>query len=224
MHNTPSYSYYIIYKTTCIVNQKYYIGCHKTNNLDDGYIGSGTIFKQAVKKFGKENFVREILFELSSEEEMFKKEMEIVSEDIVNDPESYNLVVGGSGGFKVLDIESWKTKLKSSSAKRKNKSPAAGLVHTAETKQKISNAVKGKPAWNKGLPGTWTGKSHSAESKQRISESRKGITAGEKNPMYGKSAVAGRKWYNDGVKTYYLYPTDPATSKLIVGRLRKPSS
>ena len=89
-----------------------------------------------------------------------------------------------------------------------------------ETKRKISESGKGKTAWNKGLPGTWVGKTHSEESKRKISISKKGQYAGEKNPMFGKSAVAGRKWYNDGVKTYYLFPDDPATMTLILGRLK----
>jgi hypothetical protein len=48
-------------------------------------------------------------------------------------------------------------------------------------------------------------------------------SAGKKNPMFGKSAVAGRKWYNDGIKTYYLFPNNPATLSLNLGR-KKPTS
>lgn len=44
------YLYYIVYKTTNTVNNMWYIGQHKTNNLEDGYLGSGTDLKAALEK------------------------------------------------------------------------------------------------------------------------------------------------------------------------------
>ncbi len=216
-----TFSYYIIYETTCVVNNKTYIGCHATDNLDDGYMGSGKLLLAAFKKYGRENFKKTILHIYNNPHDMFSKEKELVNEDFVSSKSSYNLVPGGSGGFKVQDIDDWKKKL---SASRIGNTNALGYKHTDETKRKLSEAGKGRVAWNKGLPGTWMGKSHSEESKQKISISKKGQSSGEKNPMYGKSAVAGRKWYNDGMQTYYLFPSDPATTNLTLGRLPKPNA
>lgn len=219
-HNIrQQFSHYFIYKTTCLVNNKIYIGCHATNNLDDGYLGSGKLLFSAIKKYGKENFTREILETFSNPEDMFDRERILVNEDLISSGTAYNLVIGGSGGFKVQDVDDWKSKLKAS---RGDRGPFKGGSHSSESKQKISESLKGRPAWNKGLPGTWVGKTHSEESKRKISISKKGQSAGEKNPMFGKSAVAGRKWYNDGIKTYYLFPDDPATTTLSLGRLKKP--
>jgi len=49
-----------IYKTTNLINNKIYVGKHKTS-ANDGYLGSGLILGYAVDKYGKENFKREIL-------------------------------------------------------------------------------------------------------------------------------------------------------------------
>ena len=89
--------YYIIYKTTNLINGKYYIGKHQTENLDDGYLGSGVALKKAIKKYGKENFNREIICFCENDEEMDNKEIEIVDSSIVEDPNSYNLGLGGEG-------------------------------------------------------------------------------------------------------------------------------
>lgn len=91
--------YYLIYKITNNINGKYYIGCHKTEDINDNYMGSGKAIKYAIRKYGIDNFKKEILFECSSAEEMFSKEKEIVTEDIVNDRLSYNLKLGGTANF-----------------------------------------------------------------------------------------------------------------------------
>ena len=60
---------HIVYKTTNIANKKIYIGAHSTANLLDDYIGSGRLLKRAIKKYGREHFKREILFQFSTLEE-----------------------------------------------------------------------------------------------------------------------------------------------------------
>jgi len=93
---------YIIYKTTNKINGKHYTGCHRTDNLDDGYLGSGKYLKHAIQKYGRINFKFEILHNVSSKEEMFELERIIVNEELVNDPMSYNLKLGGSGVIRGL--------------------------------------------------------------------------------------------------------------------------
>lgn len=89
---------YIIYKTTNLVNDKIYIGKHQTNNLNDSYIGSGKLLSQAIKKYGRDKFVKEILFIFSSEDAMNAKEIELITEDFCKCNTNYNLGVGGEGG------------------------------------------------------------------------------------------------------------------------------
>lgn len=75
-----SKKHYLVYKITNLVNGKIYIGKHETDNLDDGYLGSGKLLKRAIEKYGEENFQREILFECSSKAEMDAREAELVNE------------------------------------------------------------------------------------------------------------------------------------------------
>ena len=91
--------YYLIYKITNNVNNKIYIGKHQTENKDDEYMGSGKILKRAVEKYGLDKFTKEILFECNSLEEMNQKEAEIVDEEFVARLDTYNVKLGGQGGW-----------------------------------------------------------------------------------------------------------------------------
>lgn len=66
--------YGYIYLTTNLINNKKYIGRHKSPIKDNSYYGSGKIIKEALKKYGKENFSVEILEECNTKEELFEKE------------------------------------------------------------------------------------------------------------------------------------------------------
>jgi len=88
--------HYIIYKTTNLLNNKIYIGQHQTNNLDDGYFGSGYNIKKAVAKHGIQNFDTCVLFNFDSFEEMNNKEIELVNEAFIKREDTYNLVIGGT--------------------------------------------------------------------------------------------------------------------------------
>ena len=48
--------YHFLYKTTNLINGKYYYGMHSTYKLNDGYLGSGKILRYSIRKYGKENF------------------------------------------------------------------------------------------------------------------------------------------------------------------------
>ena len=78
---------------------KYYIGMHSTDDLDDGYFGSGQLLWKSIKKHGKEKHSKEILQFLPNRKELKSRERELVNEEIVNDPLCMNLQLGGGGGF-----------------------------------------------------------------------------------------------------------------------------
>lgn len=183
--------YYTIYKTTNIINGKFYIGKHQTKDLNDGYIGSGKRLKYAIKKYGIDNFHKEILHICESEKQMNILEKILV----VPDPElNYNLCNGGKGGFGYInknlpngmldksqsdtqkqkarelmtrmnsdpDLKEWRSEIQKRRFQTQS-NPFKGATHTEEARQKISKAHKGRTPWNKGKP-------RSEETKQKIRE------------------------------------------------------
>lgn len=101
---------YIVYQTINLVNNKIYVGVHKTDiTIFDGYIGNGVNinwpssymnpkypFQFAVKKYGTANFRRTTLFVFDDEESAYIKEREIVNYDFVQREDTYNCILGGS--------------------------------------------------------------------------------------------------------------------------------
>lgn len=87
--------YHYFYKITNTINNHFYYGIHSTNNLDDGYMGSGRRLKRAINKYGIENFVKEIIKFFDSREDCAKYESEIVNNDLVCDNTCYNISLGG---------------------------------------------------------------------------------------------------------------------------------
>ena len=89
--------YHFTYRTTNIKNNSYYLGMHSTSNLKDGYLGSGTRLRRAIRKYGKENFHCEILEFFISREELIAAEIQLINEYALSDPKCLNLVAGGKG-------------------------------------------------------------------------------------------------------------------------------
>jgi group I intron endonuclease len=93
--------YGFIYITTNIINNKKYIGkCeYKRKNGWKDYLGSGKLLKQAIKKYGIESFVREIIDEADNLEDLnFLERYYIEEYDAYNNKEFYNIACGGDGG------------------------------------------------------------------------------------------------------------------------------
>jgi len=89
--------YHTVYKTTNLVNGKIYIGVHSTNDENDSYLGSGKKIQNAIKKYGRHNFKKEILYVFDSAEEAYLTERQIVNSDFIKSNENYNVSIGGYG-------------------------------------------------------------------------------------------------------------------------------
>jgi group I intron endonuclease len=147
-----------IYLTTNLTNNKKYIGQHN-GELEDSYIGSGIHFLRAVKKYGKENFKKEILEICDTQEELDEAEKRWIKRyDAVKSNDFYNIAEGGFGGNPCLGLSEEEEK---------------------ERRRKISEALKGEknPFYGKGFHGKehpmW-GKHHSEESKKKMSQAKIG--------------------------------------------------
>ena len=93
--------YYYVYQITNLVNNKIYIGKHKSlgHPLENKYYGSGKQIIAAISKYGIGNFRKDVLQFCSSLEEMGDVEARIVTEDFVKRPDTYNMHKGGPGGW-----------------------------------------------------------------------------------------------------------------------------
>lgn len=87
---------YYVYRTTNLINGKYYIGKHASTDFDPNYLGSGLKIKNAIRKYGKSNFKVEVIKTFINEEEAFNFEKQII-ETVLGNPDCYNIVDGGKG-------------------------------------------------------------------------------------------------------------------------------
>lgn len=145
--------YHIVYKTTNTSNGKVYIGVHSTNDLNDKYIGSGTALLAAIAKYGRQSFTKEIIEICNSRDEAFVLEQNIVTEQFVNDPMTYNTRIGGESSVenhKLSTKEIWKIQRKGRTPTQetinKIQKSRAGYRHSPETIEKIRKANTGRVA------------------------------------------------------------------------------
>ena len=90
--------YGYIYITENLINNKLYIGQHRSNKFDEWYKGSGILLNKAIKKYGRENFKTTILEKCFSEESLNKREEYWIDYLNATKNESYyNISRGGKG-------------------------------------------------------------------------------------------------------------------------------
>lgn len=158
-----SYKYNFIYLTKNILNNHLYVGFHSTNNLDDGYLGSGILLNKKIEEYGAENFSSEILEHINPIEWREKEKFWIENKQShVKFGKGYNLTFGGDG--------------------------ASGCKRSEEAKRKTSETFQ-KNGSKKGKNHHMYGKHISKEHKKALLDGRRGmhLTDLEKNNLSEKA-------------------------------------
>lgn len=181
---------YTVYKITNTINGKIYIGVHVTNNLDDGYMGSGKILKIAQDKYGIENFEKEYLHIFDSPDEMFEMESTLVNELFIQSNDTYNIREGGNGSWGYINDSGSNNKV-NQYLWLKNK-----LETDDEYRKKHSEKIS-KAVLNSGFDFSEhsSNKKHTKESKRKIGEANSKYQSGKGNSQYGKIWI-----YNEELK------------------------
>jgi hypothetical protein len=176
-----------LYKIENKLNGKIYIGIHSTENINDGYMGSGVLVLQAIEKYGEDNFLKTILEYCDSRETLVELEKKVVDNEFVARRDTYNLTVGG-GGL----ISTWKKSNETIASKLKN-DPIWTEIRSRNISLGIRNAMKkGKCSTaTREFQMLRTEKSRSKEAikKRKETYAKNKHQQGENNSRYGKKAI-----------------------------------
>jgi len=159
--------YYLIYKITNLIDGKFYIGQHATENLNDGYMGGGIYLIKAQNKHGRENFKKEYLFCFDTWEKMNEMEETLVDEEFLKrKDEVYNLQLGGQ---KPLATEETKQKIRDSWTPERRQNQIERNLKMWSQERRKELAERNYDMWTE---------------EKRKSQSEK--FSGENNPMFGR--------------------------------------
>jgi group I intron endonuclease len=186
--------YYTVYKITNLINNKIYIGVHKTKDINDNYMGSGKILKMAQEKYGIENFKKEILEVFDNAEDMFNMESQLVNEEFIKDKETYNLKIGGHGGFdhlkEYINSETQAIHLQELNKKYSQLGIEKIKFLIENDKVWLENKTKQfiktiEEKYKNGYNNPFKNKKHTEETKKKISEANSKHQKGKGNSQFG---------------------------------------
>ena len=188
--------YNYIYLITNKINGKIYVGKHSTDNLNDGYMGSGKLIKKAIQKYGIENFSKEYLAFCDGEDTLNYLEKFYIKKYKAKEV-GYNLTDGGEG------LQNPNNEIRQKiSASRKGKPRFLGRTHSSNTKQKMSESHKGDK-------NPFYGKHHSEETRIKISKAGLGKKLSEEAKQKIRMSNIGHQ------KPYYKWLTENNEIKIM---------
>lgn len=160
---------------------------HSTNNLEDGYIGSGKRLWSSINFYGKDNFKCEILEMLPDRSSLKEREKELVNEDLLKDKMCMNLKPGGDGGFV---NEEHRKKFHKAGGRAVwlmfHKIHQQKMKEDPEYRERVIIKLKGNKSF--------LGKKHSEETKKKIGLANSENQKGENNSQFGTM------WITNGIE------------------------
>ena len=170
-----------MYKTTCKITGRYYIGMHSTDNIEDGYLGSGKRLRYSIRKHGKENHEKEVLELFESRELLIEGEKKAITSEMIVDDMCMNLKSGGEGGNKGINGE----RLGGDNFKKVHEVYWKVEDNSKRRKNLLAEYRKINLGLGKIVPPDWNGKKHSNESKELMRKAKLGKGLSEDNSQYG---------------------------------------
>ena len=132
--------FYKIYLITNLLNKKQYVGITKFS-IEERFLQHtrrGFLLTEAIQKYGKDQFLIELIEEVESIERAYELEQYYIKEYDTKVPSGYNLTDGGDGLYGVV-IDDEDRKRRSKVMKKLHKEKRTGMYgkkHTEETKKK----------------------------------------------------------------------------------------
>ena len=200
--------HYLVYKTTCLLNGKIYIGQHQTYDPNDDYLGSGRELKHDIRELGVENFKREILFDFDNFEDMDNQEKELVTEEFVAREDTYNVRLGGQNPEvdricamgREKERQLWEENGEWADNYRKKISESSKRLW-----REHRDIMKCPPRCD------WTGRHHTEETKLKMSLNTE-KKFGNRNPQFGMRAI-----YNESLRQSIRVKSSDVQSYLNLG-------
>ena len=181
--------YHFIYKTTNLINDKFYIGMHSTDDLNDKYIGSGKRLWYSINKYGINNFKFEILEFISNRKKLKEREKEIVNDGLLLNEKCLNIKIGGGCGFTLKQCKNGR-KISDEKLFKKYGSNYKSVISrkfhdflTPDEKIKFINKIKEGQLNYDHI--TFLNKKHTEKTKKEIGLANSISQIGIKNSQYG---------------------------------------
>jgi hypothetical protein len=191
--------YYYTYKVE-FTNGDYYLGQHKTTDLNDGYTGSGKKLKER-----NDPFVYDILEYYNNQEELNKAEKELIGDLWFTDPKCLNMKEGGVGGWDAV-----------------NKTVDRSFMLTEEYRNKLSKSIK--ELYRKGLKTGWTKEAGLKGIERQKELYPKGVFYGRKHTEETKKLIGERNAIHQKGKGNSQYGTMWITNGTINQKIRRDES